>query len=293
MVATIIVGFDGSPAARSAGRVVRKLVGRSDAQLVLTGVRAPFPSFATPALPGVKRVTRSMVSREEHEQLLAALQRFRDELGLSNSRVRAEVGARAERLMSVADEEAAQLIVVGTRGQGAARAALLGTVAGDLFANSPVPVLAVPTDAPDEELQRIVCGVVDTAESMRAAAAAERLARDLSCTLVLVHVVKSGEDAAQAEVLLGNVAGALEAPRDVQRVVRTGAVAAELVAVAVAVADERGSAVIAVGPRGRGAVRAALLGSTSRDILSAGRYALLATPRAAVDRVLAKERSRT
>lgn len=289
MVATIIVGFDGSPAARSAGRVVRKLVGRSDAQLVLTGVRAPFPSFATPALPGVKRVTRSMVSREEHEQLLAALQRFRDELGLSNSRVRAEVGAPAERLTSVADEEAAELIVVGTRGQGAARAALLGTVAGDLFANSPVPVLAVPTDAPDEELQRIVCGVVDTAESMRAAAAAERLARDLGCTLVLVHVVKSGEDAAQAEVLLGNVAGALEAPGDVQRVVRTGAVAAELVAVA----DERGSAVIAVGPRGRGAVRAALLGSTSRDILSAGRYALLATPRAAVDRVLAKERSRT
>jgi len=57
------------------------------------------------------------------------------------------------------------------------------------------------------------------------------------------------------------------------------------------VRDECGAIVIAVGPRGNGAVRAALLGSTSRDVLHFGRYALLATPPAAVDRVLATERT--
>lgn len=230
-----------------------------------------------------------MVSRAAHEQLVAALHRYRDELGLSDSLLRAEVGVPAERLMSVADAEEAELIVVGTRGQGAARAALLGTVAGNLLAHSPVPVLAVPAGAPDEEIKSIVCGVVDTAESTLAAVTARRLARDLGCGLILVHLVESGEQAAQSEALLGSVADLLESPVDVQRIVRSGAVAAELAAVA----DEGGSTVIAVGPRGRGAVRTALLGSTSREILSFGRYSLLATSPAAVDRLLAKEPSLT
>jgi len=232
MAATIVVGLDGSPAAQSAGRIAGRLAGRSDVRLVLTGVSPPVPPFSAPALPGVERVTRSMVRREYHAQLLVALRRYRVELGLSDALLRAEVGAPAEQLMSVADAEDAELIVVGTRGQGAARAAMLGTVAGDLLANSPVPVLAVPADAADAEIQCIVCGVVDSAESTLVAVIAERLARDLGCALVLVHVVVVGEDAAQAEALLSSVADVLDAPGDVQRVVRNGAVAAELAAVA-------------------------------------------------------------
>lgn len=234
-VATIIVGLDGSPAARSALRVARRLVERGDARLILTGVRGHLPPFAAPALPVVGRVTQPMVSRDEHECLRAALQRYGDELALSASRVRAEVRV------------------------------------------------------PDEQIKSIVCGVVDSAESTLAGVTAGRLARDLGCTLVLVHVLAPGDQVAHAEALLANAADMLDAPGEVRRVVRSGAAAAELAAVA----DEQGAVVIAVGPRGRGAVRAALLGSISRAVLSCGRYALLAPPPAAVDRLLAKERSLT
>lgn len=288
MASTIIVGLDGSPSARRAGLFARTLAGRTGAQLVLTGVREPVPPIGAPALPGVERTTASQVGREEDARLLEALRRDRDELGLSGARLRAEVDvAPPERLIRVADEEQADLIVVGTRGQGAARAALLGTVAGDLVARSPVPVLVVPADADPGEMRSIVCGVVERAESLLAAARAQRLARALGLELVLAHVVEPGEDASRAEVVMSAVSGALESPRDLQVVVRTtpGTVAAELAALA----DERGSAVIAVGPRGRGAVRAAIFGSTSRDILDLGRHALLATSPAAVDRVLAEQ----
>lgn len=273
---------DGSAAARRAASVARRLVEGGDAELVLTGVRARVPPANAPVLPGVQPPGREEIAQEESRELHDALDRDREELGVSDARVRVEVGAPAERLIGVADEEQAALIVVGTRGQGAARAALLGTVAGELLAKSPVPVLAVPADPAQEDMQSIVCGVVDRAESTLAAAAAERLASNLGRTLVLAHVVERGEDEQRAEALLASAADTLDSPGDVQRVVRTGAVAAELMALA----DERGSAVIAVGPRGRGTVRAALVGSTSRDLLSAGRYAVLATPPPAVDRLL-------
>ena len=60
---------------------------------------------------------------------------------------RVEVGLPSERLAEVADEEAAEFIVVGTRGRGTLKSALLGSVSSELVGLSPCPVLAVPPGA--------------------------------------------------------------------------------------------------------------------------------------------------
>ena len=57
---------------------------------------------------------------------------------------RVTAGFPAERLADLADEENAELIVVGSRGRGAFRAAFLGSVSSDVIGVARVPVVVVP-----------------------------------------------------------------------------------------------------------------------------------------------------
>jgi nucleotide-binding universal stress UspA family protein len=56
-------------------------------------------------------------------------------------------GFPAERLADLADEENAELIVVGSRGRGAFKAAFLGSVSTSLIGVARCPVLVVPPGA--------------------------------------------------------------------------------------------------------------------------------------------------
>ncbi len=279
-----VVGLDGSDAARAAARTAAAWAERAAARLVLVRVRAPTPPVATAALPGVQAASHAEVAAREDADAREALEREREDLGLSGAEVRVEVGAASARLLAVAGEEDANLVVVGTHGQGAVRAALLGSVVTELLMDATVPVLAVPAGVDHGATRSVVCGVVDTAESTLAATAAARVAALTGATLVLVHVLGRGEQPADGERLLAELTAALEPAGEVELVVRTGRPAEQLTAVA----DERGSAVVAVGSRGRGPARTLLLGSTTREVLHTGRHSLLATPPGTVDHVLAE-----
>jgi nucleotide-binding universal stress UspA family protein len=61
-----------------------------------------------------------------------------------DAEVRIEVGFPAEVLADVADRENAELIVVGSRGQGPFRAAFLGSVSNELIGVARCPVVVVP-----------------------------------------------------------------------------------------------------------------------------------------------------
>jgi nucleotide-binding universal stress UspA family protein len=65
-------------------------------------------------------------------------------MGLSDVHRRVLAGLPAERLADVADEEEAQLIVVGSRGRGAFKAAFLGSVSSSLIGVARCPVVIVP-----------------------------------------------------------------------------------------------------------------------------------------------------
>jgi nucleotide-binding universal stress UspA family protein len=57
---------------------------------------------------------------------------------------RAELGSPIEVLVRVLNDERANFLVLGTRGRGAMRSVLLGSVAHEMLAVSPCPVIVVP-----------------------------------------------------------------------------------------------------------------------------------------------------
>jgi nucleotide-binding universal stress UspA family protein len=64
-------------------------------------------------------------------------------------------GDPAECLADAADDEHAKLIVVGSRGLGAFRAAFLGSVSNALVGIARCPVLVVPRSATADELNAV------------------------------------------------------------------------------------------------------------------------------------------
>jgi nucleotide-binding universal stress UspA family protein len=82
--------------------------------------------------------------KEAAEQLI---EEVADAAGLADAERRAAVGLPAERLADLADEEEAQLIVVGSRGRGAFKSAFLGSVSNSLVGVARCPVVIVPAGA--------------------------------------------------------------------------------------------------------------------------------------------------
>lgn len=80
----------------------------------------------------------------EGERLLDDLA---EETGVDRAERRVVTGFPAERLADLADDESAQLIVVGSRGRGPLRSALLGSVSTSLIGLARCPVLVVPPSA--------------------------------------------------------------------------------------------------------------------------------------------------
>jgi nucleotide-binding universal stress UspA family protein len=65
-------------------------------------------------------------------------------MGIEHVERRVVVGYAVERLADLADEESAEVIVVGSRGRGAFDAAFLGSVSTSLIGVARCPVLVVP-----------------------------------------------------------------------------------------------------------------------------------------------------
>jgi nucleotide-binding universal stress UspA family protein len=87
-------------------------------------------------------MTKETESAEEAGARL--LQRVASNAGLVDAERRVAIGHPAERLADLADEEDADLLVVGSRGRGALKAAFLGSVSYNLVGVARCPVLIVP-----------------------------------------------------------------------------------------------------------------------------------------------------
>jgi nucleotide-binding universal stress UspA family protein len=147
----VVCGVDGSPDSEAALVVAARLADRLGARLVLANVVEPVrsPSGAVGAI-GFGNVARTAFVDVFAEQVrvgerLLAETAARANVGTADRRVVS--GFAAERLADLADEEDAQLIVVGSRGRGAFKAAFLGSVSTSLVGVARCPVLVVPPGA--------------------------------------------------------------------------------------------------------------------------------------------------
>ena len=150
MGTSIVCGVDGSSDAQAALHVAADLAARLRLRLVVAHVAEPTYIPYAAAAPfggptGRYAVTEEMESQEKNAARL--LEDVVATSGLVDVARRAGVGVPAERLADLADEEDADLIVVGSRGRGAFKAAFLGSVSSALVGVARCPVLIVPPGA--------------------------------------------------------------------------------------------------------------------------------------------------
>jgi nucleotide-binding universal stress UspA family protein len=133
MGGTIVCGVAETPDGRSAAELARALGARLGLRLVLVHVVDGLAAGAHESLTARQRQTGA-------ETNLNAIAR---EIG-NGTEKRIVLGERAEALAAVAAEEGADLIVLGSRPAGLGSRKLRCTLARELEAVTPVPVLVAP-----------------------------------------------------------------------------------------------------------------------------------------------------
>lgn len=196
-------------------------------------------------------------------------------------------GDPARRLAITAADGQALLLVVGTHGLGPVTDPLVGSVSSRLAADAPCPVLVVPTAIQSQlrpELWRgqcIACGFDGSDAGWLAARHAALFAARLGGSLRLVSVgprrcQPTEVNAAVRELqdLIWRTADQVDGATRVSHELRRGDPAFELERVAAV----RASPVLALGSRGLGPSRGALLGTIARRVLQGARRPTLVVP---------------
>lgn len=142
---SIVCGLDGSDGARAALRVAAPLAENLGLRLVVAHVVQPQPT-ARGLGP-----TAGELAALPLDTLLAGgeslVEGILEQEQLGDAERRVLLGFAADRLADLADDEAAALIVVGSRGRRGFKAAWLGSVSADVIGVARCPVLVVPPGA--------------------------------------------------------------------------------------------------------------------------------------------------
>jgi nucleotide-binding universal stress UspA family protein len=145
VTSSILCGIDGSHQARLALRHAARLAPALGVRLVVAHVvQLPLPS---PRVGGTAGEPTDIPIDALLKGGEAILEKLLEEEGLGRVERRVMLGFPADCLADLADDEAAELIVVGSRGRGALKRALLGSVSSDLIGVARCPVLVVPPRA--------------------------------------------------------------------------------------------------------------------------------------------------
>ncbi|MGJ7440471.1 universal stress protein [Aquipuribacter sp. MA13-6] len=265
----VVVGFDGSPSAQQALQVAIDEADRRSVPLTLVTAVEPDPVLALAhPRPGAPAL------RAAQEGAVAARQRLGEQAVTSTVRGGHPVPVVLEAVRP------GDLVVLGCRSHGPLARAVLGSTSSHVAVFAEVPVMVVPpaAGAADEPPpgDRVVVGVDGSALSLAAVRFAVEEAELLGLPLRAVLAVPAPRDPhgqvvgpdepqlQEAGTLLGEaLAGCAVDHPDVRlepTVVQGSPVDALL-------EHATGARLLVVGSRGRGALRSAVMGSVSRDVL--------------------------
>ncbi len=273
----ILCGVDDSDEAAQAARFAADLAVQVGTRLVLLHVAAqPWVSIHTP--DSAERM-REQEAFERAGHLGTVVNPIQVDPAASVERV-VEFGRPDEVLRSVAEELGATHLVVGSRGQGAVEEVLAASTSGALAREAPCPVILVPAEparwSDGSADATIVCGVDGSDGSLAAARQAGELAQRLDARLVLATVLED-VDVPGCDAVVEDLRAAAPGIRiEVER--SSGRPTDQLLELA----RTREARLLVVGSRGRGAVKAAVLGSVSgRLVQEADRPVMVVSKRAA------------
>jgi nucleotide-binding universal stress UspA family protein len=139
----IVVGVDGSETSTRAAVIATEIARSRQAKLLLvTVVRPPEGWWGVGGAPPTPEALSAALV-EGQQQVIKETEEQLPLEGMDYETVE-ELGDPTSRLIAVAEEREAGLIVIGKRGAGLAERVMLGSVADRLCHHSPVPVMVVP-----------------------------------------------------------------------------------------------------------------------------------------------------
>jgi nucleotide-binding universal stress UspA family protein len=288
--ASIVIGFDGTDSGEDAVALGLVLARATRAVPLVTVVHPQeYPI-------GVGRVDAEWVAfmHERAEQLLGRARRLVGEDTGADFR---EVSAPSESrgLHDLAEDEEAELVVVGSSHRGPLGRTFPGSTGDRLLQGSACPVAVAPRglrESPPERLARIAVAYLDTPEAGQALEAAVALAERVGAGLRLVSVMPRpadmylpvvGRDAEEAfmatsrELFRGALDDALA--RIGGRVEAEGHLLEGEVVDTLATLDRRDADLLVCGSRAYGPLRRVLLGGVSSRLLRRSALPLLVVPR--------------
>ncbi len=290
----LVVGVDGSPGSRAALRYALVAAVARDADLEVESA-VPLQLYWMgnyPVSPSLFATLRSGTEAGVEALLEEVRGEVTPDLPRDRVRVFATGGGAAQTLLERA--EGADLLIVGSRGRGAVRSALLGSVALRCLAAAPCPVVVVHEDAPTEGpgAGAVVVGVDGSAASAAALAVAaeEAVQAGVRLDVVSAHrpidywsddydVLLATSDQIEAdltraieEMVSATMASLPRAPAEVRTVVLEGFPADVLLERA------RGAQLLVIGSSGHGALGGLLVGSVALQCVVHGSGAVEVVP---------------
>jgi nucleotide-binding universal stress UspA family protein len=188
----ILFATDFSHAADAVIPYAAEITKRYDAKLFALHVRpAVISPLASPSSWSTLAAAARMEDAKHKEALTAAFPGLSPEILIEEGEIWAE-------MEKVIEKYKIDLIVIGTRGRSGIGKFFLGSIAEDIFRNSPSPVLTVGPHASGGSMQagrlRQVLYATDfSPESSAAAGYAVSLAQEFQANLTLLHVVADRE----------------------------------------------------------------------------------------------------
>lgn len=277
MFRQVIVGVDGGPTGRDAVAVAKLLVG-PDTHLVLAHVHELTPVRGASGAYGVA----------ENEEALAVLEAERAATGVEAELLNVTASSVGRGLHYVAENQDADLLVVGSSVRSFAGRVLVGDITRASLVGAPCAVAVAPLEYAQEAapIKSVGVGYDGTPESEAALAFARELAAQHGASLSALMVVEPPSYATIVRSVArveADQQGLAEAKREIEALegvegrVALGLAGEELAAF--------GSSVdlLVVGSRGYGPIRRLIFGSTSGHLASNARCPLLVLPRPDVD----------
>ncbi len=281
----LLLATDGSEDAFAAARVVIELANKTGSELHVVHVGAAPPVYGYMEAQPAELVDPEQRAEQEARRLLdEQVERIETEGG-SVAEAHLEIGEADEKVVALSEELGAGLIVVGSRGLGGLRRALMGSVSESIVHHAPYPVLVVRNTADGTSIfpTKIVLATDGSEEATLAARTAIDLVDKTGSELHVVYAVPiplaidaPSEALAMSDVATKEVRERAQRFLDeqVEKIEATGgAVAQAHVRLGrtneeiITLSDELGAGLIVVGSRGLGGLKRALMGSVSDSVV--------------------------
>jgi nucleotide-binding universal stress UspA family protein len=147
MISSIVVGTDGSDTAGKAVKEAASLASQLGASIEIVSAYAPVSNqrLREEARQAPEDMQWMVTPREDVEALLKEAKSTVEEMGVEKVTIHPREGDPADAILDVAEEEKADLIVVGNKGMSGAKRFLLGSVPNKVSHHAPCSVMIIRT----------------------------------------------------------------------------------------------------------------------------------------------------